>query len=107
MRWRRHPSKRSLHRWLAVAVIAEADTVVDAHVARCSRCATRLEEFAEPAPALPDALSQSLQPPDDLVRRLGTRMNDTIRDRRDLALFFDLMGVSLATVRSLMEDDDT
>lgn len=107
MRWRRHPSKRSLHRWLAVAVISESDTATDAHVARCARCATRLEALAEPAPTIPRALSQSLQPPDDLVRRLGTRMNDTIRDRQDLALFFDLMGVSLATVRSLMEDDDT
>ena len=43
----------------------------------------------------------------DLVQRLGVRMNTTIRSRDDLRLFFELMGVPLATVRSLMEDDNT
>ena len=81
------------------------DPVLDEHIATCERCATRLEELAQPLPALTDALSRSLRAPDDLVQRLGVRMNTTIRSRDDLRLFFELMGVPFATVRSLMEDD--
>ena len=32
-------------------------------------------------------------------------MNASIRNREDLSLFFELMGVPFATVRSLMEDE--
>lgn len=101
MRLRRHPSTKTLHRWLD----GGAGGDVDEHVAECDRCATRLEELAQPLPALTDALSQSLQAPDDLIERLGVRMNTSIRNRDDLRLFFELMGVPFATVRSLMEDD--
>ena len=103
MRFRLHPSAKALQRWLDAGNEADAD--VDEHVADCDRCANRLEELAQPLPALTDALSRSLQAPDDLVQRLGVRMNTTIRNREDLRLFFELMGVPFATVRSLMEDD--
>jgi len=101
---RRHPSKRTLQRWLDGH---DTDDAVDTHVVNCNRCAARLEGFAEPVQALGTAVAQSLQAPDDLVRRLGVRMDATIRSREDVALFFELMGVPLATVRSLMEDDDS
>lgn len=103
MKFRLHPSARSLQQWLDAD--AGVDDDVDSHVATCDRCATRLEELAAPLPALTDALNRSLQAPDDLVQRLGDRMNRSIRNREDLRLFFELMGVPFATVRSLMEND--
>ena len=103
MRFRRHPSAKALQRWLDDGTAPDVE--VDDHVADCDRCATRLEELAQPLPTLTDALSRTLQAPDDLVQRLGVRMNTTIRNREDLRLFFELMGVPFATVRSLMEDD--
>ena len=39
------------------------------------------------------------------VARLGVRMNETVRNREDLSLLFELMGVPFATVRNLMEDE--
>ncbi len=106
-----HPSNKKLQRWLdADGESGEPiDESVDAHVANCDRCATRLEELAQPVPELTAALTQSLRAPEDLVQRLGARMTDTIRNQEDLRLFFELMGIPLATVRNLMTehpDDD-
>lgn len=97
-----HPSARKLQRWLEDGEPPE----VDAHVATCARCATRLEELAAPLPELSEALSQSLQAPDDLVQRLGARMTESMRNREDLAMFLELLGIPLGTVRNLMTEDD-
>lgn len=103
MRFGLHPGNRRLLRWLEGGV--DAEPTVDEHVATCVRCANRLEELAQPLPELGTALSQSLSSPDDLVARLGARMNTSIRNREDLTLFFELMGVPFATVRNLMENE--
>ena len=102
-RLRFHPSTRRLRHWLDGG--PDAEPAVDEHVLTCDRCANRLEDLAHPLPELGSALSQSLSTPDDLVSRLGVRMNESIRNREDLALFFELMGVSFATVRTLMEEE--
>jgi len=99
-----HPTKRALRRWLDGA---ETDSI-DEHVSTCRRCAARLEDIAAPVPDLGDAISRSLQPPDDLVERLGARMTDSMRNREDLQIFLDLLGVPWRTVQNLMiegEDD--
>lgn len=98
-----HPSDKKLLQWLERG--DGGDPARDEHIATCERCANRLEELAQPIPELGVALTQSLQAPDDLVQRLGVRMNASIQNREDLALFFELMGIPLATVRSLMEED--
>ncbi|MEM9465389.1 MAG: hypothetical protein AAGA90_08435 [Actinomycetota bacterium] len=97
------PSDKRLLRWLEHG--DGADPALDAYLATSDRCANRLEELAQPLPELGTALRQSLAGPDDLVARLGVRMNETIRNREDLSLVFELMGVPFATVRNLMEDD--
>ena len=102
-RFRFHPSTKRLRRWLDHG--PDAEPAVEEHVLTCDRCANRLEELAHPLPGLGSALSRSLSTPDDLVARLGVRMNASIRNREDLALFFELMGVPFATVRTLMEDE--
>ncbi len=102
-RLRFHPSTKRLRHWLERG--PDAEPTVDEHILTCDRCANRLEELAHPLPELGAALTQSLSTPDDLVTRLGVRMNESIRNREDLALFFELMGVSFATVRTLMEDE--
>ncbi len=102
MKWI-HPSNRKLQRWLDDGEPQD----VDEHVAGCVRCANRLEELATPLPELSQALSRSMQAPDDLVQRLGVRMTESMRTREDLRLLLELMGVPLATVRSLMMEDDT
>ena len=97
-----HPSPRRLQQWLESGEPSD----VDRHVVDCARCANRLEELASPVPELGPALTESLQPPDDLVERLGVRMTRTMRNRRDLQLLLELMGVPWRTVRTLMEEDD-
>ncbi len=98
------PSDKRLLQWLEQG--DGADPELDAFLATSNRCATRLEELAQPSPDLGAALARSLSTPDDLVTRLGARMNETIRNREDLSLLFELMGVPFATVRNLMEDDE-
>jgi hypothetical protein len=102
MRWI-HPSNRKLRRWLDDGEPRN----VDEHVAECARCANRLEELATPIPQLSQVLARSMQAPDDLVQRLGVKMTESMRSREDLQLLLELMGVPLATVRSLMMEDDT
>ena len=97
------PSDKRLLQWLEAG--DGADPELDAFLATSERCANRLEELAQPLPELGAALQQSLASPDDLVARLGVRMNETIRNREDLSLLFELMGVPFATVRNLMEDE--
>lgn len=100
MRFRLHPSTRRLAKWLE----SGGPDDIDRHVADCARCATRLEELAEPVPELTTALNQTLQPPDDLVRRLGVRMTDSMRSREDLAIIVELMGIPWHTVQTLMSE---
>ncbi len=104
-RWKlgMHPSSKRLQRWLEAGPVAEPE--VDEHILTCDRCANRLEELAQPLPELGVALQRTLASPDDLVARLGVRMNETIRNREDLSLLFELMGIPFATVRNLMEDE--
>lgn len=99
---RRHPSARMLRRWLDTGGTAD----VDDHVARCTRCADRLEVLAAPAPELSAALVASMRPPDDLVHRLGVRMTESMRTREDLQILLELMGIPLGTLRNLMTEDD-
>ena len=61
-----HPRKRTLKRWLESTDAGP----VDEHISTCRRCANRLEDLAAPTPALGDAISQTIRPPDDLAERL-------------------------------------
>lgn len=97
------PSDKRLLQWLEHG--DGFDPALDEHLATSDRCANRLEELAQPLPELRAALEQSLASPDDLVVRLGVRMNETIRNREDLSLLFELMGIPFATVRILTEDE--
>jgi hypothetical protein len=97
-----HPRKRTLKRWLE----STDGGPVDEHVSTCRRCANRLEDLAAPSPALGDAISQTLRPPDDLAERLGVRMTDSMRSREDLQIFLDLLGVPWRTVQALMADGE-
>lgn len=106
MKLRFHPSAKKLERWLAADSEVELDIDVDGHVATCDRCANRLEDLALPVPELGAALSATLQAPDDLVQRLGARMSNTMRNREDLQLFLELIGVPFDTVRTLLNDTD-
>ncbi len=106
MMLRFHPSAKNLERWLAADAEGELDHDVDGHVATCDRCANRLEDLAQPVPELGAALSAMLQAPDDLVQRLGARMSNSMRNREDLQLFMELMGVPFDTVRTLLSDTD-
>jgi hypothetical protein len=98
------PSDKRLLQWLEQG--DGADPALDAYLATSEKAATRLEELAQPIPELGPALRQSLATPDDLVSRLGVRMNESVRSRDDLSLLFELLGIPFATVRNLMEDDD-
>ena len=102
MRWF-HPSNRKLERWLDDGESLD----VDEHVATCSRCANRLEEMASPGAELGAALQASLRAPDDLVQRLGVRMTQSMRNREDLRMFLELMGISWPTVRNLMTEEES
>ncbi len=95
-----HPRKRTLERWLESTDVGP----VDEHISTCRRCANRLEDLAAPIPSLGDAISETLRPPDDLAERLGVRMNESMRNREDLQIFLDLLGVPWRTVQTLLEE---
>jgi hypothetical protein len=101
MRWL-HPTKRTLSRWLD----SDGTGPADDHISSCRRCANRLEDLAAPVPALGDAITRTLSPPDDLVERLGVRMNDSMRNRDDLQIFLDLLGVPWRTVQNLLDEGE-
>lgn len=97
-----HPTRRTLSRWLESDEVGPADD----HISTCRRCANRLEDLAAPVPALGDALTRTLSPPDDLVERLGVRMTDSMRSREDLQIFLDLLGVPWRTVQYLLDEGE-
>ena len=92
----RHPSKRRLLAWLE-----EGDASIDAHIAGCDRCATRLEDLSQPATAIGDALRAMLAPPADLHPRLRTGIAAQMQNREDMRLLFDLFGVPWQTARAM------
>ena len=97
-----HPRKRTLRQWLESTDVGP----VDEHVSTCRRCANLLEDLAAPGPALGDAISETLRPPDDLAHRLGVRMTDSMRNREDLQIFLDLLGVPWRTVQNLTAEGE-
>lgn len=97
-----HPSRARLTRWLATGEPPE----LHAHLDRCSRCATRLEELAQPVPALRDALVATLETPPDLGPRLGRRLDAALRERAQLALLGELLGIPWQTARLLTQEDE-
>ena len=98
-----HPTNRRLRSWLD-----GHDTSIEGHLSTCHRCATRLEDMAEPAPDVRQALATVLAPPDELVPRLEARLVDAISSRDDLKLLFELLGLPWETARTMFrEDDDT
>ncbi len=100
MRSRIHPSKRKLAGWLETGGPEE----VDLHVAGCERCATSLEALAIPEPKLGDALAAFLAPPEDLVTRMNDRISDSLRNRADLKMFAELVGLPIPTAQLLLTE---
>ncbi|MEM7286368.1 MAG: hypothetical protein AAF480_08465 [Actinomycetota bacterium] len=102
----RHPSKRRLLAWLEVG-----DDSLDAHMAGCDRCASRLEDLSQPATAIGDALRTMLAPPEDLQPRLRVGIARRMQNREDMRLLFELLGVPWQTARAMSaprpEDDRT
>ena len=100
----RHPSKKALRRWLD----ADELTSIDEHVSTCDRCASRLEILAPPTDDIAEALNRALDAPEDLVTRIGTRMTESMRNREDLQILLELLGIPWRTVQNLLtegEDD--
>ena len=94
----RHPNKRQLLQWLD----GEADEL-DEHVDTCERCARTLEGLESAEADLKPALLSLLAPPDDLEQRINDRIAARVQDRRDMALFSSLLGVSVETGRVVFE----
>lgn len=99
MRWRRrvrHPSRRRLLAWLE-----GGDDAIDAHLAGCERCASRLEDLSQPANAIGDALRAMLAPPPDLQPRLRSGIARQMRNREDMRLLVELLGLPWQTARAM------
>ena len=98
MRFRRlgHPSKRRLAAWLE-----HGDESLDAHLADCERCATRLEDLSQPATAIGDALRAMLAPPEDLQPRLRSGIAAKMQNREDMRLLVELLGVPWQTAQAM------
>lgn len=100
MKSRLHPSNRKLASWLETGGPDE----VDEHVAECERCAAALEALAVPEPTVSEALAAFLEPPEDLVHRINDRISDSLRNRADLKMFAELIGISLPTAQLLLTE---
>ena len=83
-----HPGSAKLRMWLE-----DGDEKLDAHIATCERCATRLEDLSEPAVPLGDALRALLAPPVDLQPRLQAGITLKMQTRDDLRLLCEMMGL--------------
>lgn len=95
-----HPSRRRLAAWLEDDGL---DAKVDAHVATCDRCATRLDDLSEPAVPLGDALRSMLSPPEDLQPRLRNGIARKLQTREDLRLMIEMLGVPWQTAQLLAD----
>lgn len=98
MKPRLHPSTNKLALWLDTGGPAD----IESHVTTCDRCADSIDALAVPSPSMEHALTAVLQPPRDYRERLSGRIVESLRNRADLALFIDLMGVSVATTKMLL-----
>ncbi len=96
----RHPSRRTLREWLDTGGPAS----LDEHIGTCLRCAGRVEDLAEPSPAMGELLSQVLAPPVDLVPRLSDGINSKLRDRADLRLLGGMLGLPIETTRLIVRE---
>ncbi|MEE9416805.1 MAG: hypothetical protein V3V01_16095 [Acidimicrobiales bacterium] len=97
---KRHPSTKKLADWLETGGPPE----VESHVTTCDRCAESMDALAVPVPSMSRALTAVLQPPNEYRERLSERISESLRNRADLALFVDLMGVPLPTAKMLLGD---
>ncbi len=98
----RHPSRRRLRSWLE-----SGDPSIDAHLATCETCATRLEDLSAPAADLGEALRTTLAPPQDLQPRLRAGIAQKLQTREDLRLLVELMGIPMQTIRMLSDPGPT
>jgi predicted anti-sigma-YlaC factor YlaD len=100
----RHPSKRALQEWLDHGESA----TIDEHLADCQRCASVLEQIAtEEEPALRDALTFALAPPDDFAERLEQKVSARLDSRVMLGVVSDLFGAGLETSKLLLLEEPT
>ena len=93
MKWR-HPSMKRLQRWLD-----GDEEQLDAHLATCERCASRLESLSEDDQTLRQPLLELFSPPDEFGERLQGGIDERLRAREDLALVSELFGVPIRAVR--------
>lgn len=100
MRRLRHPSKKRLAAWLSAG-----DATLEAHIATCERCASRLEDISEPSQPLGEALSAMLAPPEDLYPRLRIGIAAKMSTREDLQLLAELMGLPFQAAKTLAVHD--
>lgn len=94
----RHPSTGALRDWLEGVT-----TELDAHIAECSRCATKIEmmQATEPTPSFREMLIESLAVPADLPERLQGGISARIRARNDWLLVSELFALPFDTVRAM------
>jgi len=90
-----HPPARKLALWLD----GEDDARVDAHVASCERCATKIENIDASEVSLRDQLLHLLQPPSELDERLRRPIDTRMRGREDLSLISELFGLPIRAAR--------
>lgn len=101
MRRFRHPSREALQAWLD-----GTNPDIDDHVTTCDRCATTLEELAEPSGGpLAEALAQVYEAPADLSERLERRVAERLDSRIMISVVTDLFGAGLETSKLLLTEE--
>jgi hypothetical protein len=97
----RHPTRRRLAHWLEHG----EPTTIDSHLRSCNRCANTLEDLADPQPLVADALRIAFVAPTDLVPRINTRIAQSLRDRADIGLLGEMLGLPWQTADIMLNPD--
>lgn len=95
-----HPGDQDLMAWL------ESRHDGSDHIARCERCARRLEEITSLESRLVAAAHAVTNPPDGLVTRIDTRIQERMRSMDALATAGGLFSLSWRTIDTLWNDND-
>ena len=109
-----HPNRKRLQAWLDDAPLASDEAAsLDAHIAQCDRCATRIESLVggvdlelAPDDELAEAIRDAFTPPDDLNDRVMRTIDERERADREISLLLGMFSIAKDAAELMMPPVD-